>query len=81
MLRSAVAQHTHKKTSVLDDKITLNNTREQQAVIDFFNKTWADAPEEEHTSVNLLMALLQQTDCQDGIKAQEYVNRFLQKVC
>lgn len=78
MVRDAVAQHTHKKTSVLDNKITLNDTGEQQTIVNFFNKTWADAPKKERTSVNLLMALLQQTDCQDGIKAQQYVNCFLQ---
>jgi len=78
MVRDAVAQYTREKTSILSHKITPNNSGAQQTVVDFLTKAWAGASKKERNATHLVIALLQQTDCQDGSKAQEYVNCFLQ---
>ena len=78
VVRNAVAYYTEKKTNRLHDEIILSGTKKVQTVSDFLTEHWQNASTEERNTTYLVIALLQKTDCKDGIKAQEYVNCFLQ---
>lgn len=79
MVRSAVAQHTGESdgNDMLHDQVFLLNNGKKSAVNDFLTKVWSDSSNSMKTSTDLVIEILKQTDCQDGIKAQEYVNAFL----
>lgn len=81
MVRTAVAKYTSATTDngILDDIIILSVTGTQSSVSEFLTKAWSRFPNETKTPTNLLIKFLQKTNCQDGIKAQEYVNAFLLK--
>lgn len=81
MVRSAVAKHTTATTDngILDDKITLKGKGIPSSVIDFLTNAWSRFSNGTRTPTNLLIEILQKTSCQDGIKAQEYVNAFLSR--
>ena len=81
MVRNAVAQHAEVKSnnSILNDRIIFSDNGKACPVNDFLLKVWSNSVNGEKNPTNLVIEILKQTNCQDGIKAQEYVNAFLEQ--
>lgn len=79
MVRNVVASHSgvNVQENILDDNLKLNSTGEEKTVNDYLLNLINSDPDKGSNPTTLVIELLQETDCNDGMKAQEYVNLFL----
>ncbi len=66
-----------KKDDSLSHFLKLKETNESISVYDFLNKIIKEMDSVDTTSI--LLAILQQTDCNDGAIAQKYINTYLEQ--
>lgn len=69
LVRNAVAQHAE-SPNILSDKIILTQGGEELSVRDFLSNENTD------DATQLLISMLQKTNCSNGIKAQEYIDAY-----